>query len=98
MQLRRLDEARNVAPGSISNPKIAYKLLNKMNNPIPIAGPANVANTTITNDLAAITLTPHYYKKTANPYKKFTQPFVHIPLARRIMLPAGFETLFFAKL
>ena len=98
MQLLRLDEARNVAPSSTSDPKSAYKLLNKMNNPIPIAGPAKVANTTITNDLAAITLTPHYYKKTANPYKKFTQPFVHIPLARRIMLPAGFETLFFAKL
>lgn len=98
MQLRRLDEARNVAPGSTSNPKIAYKLLNKTNNPIPIAGPAKVANTTITNDLAAITLTLHYYKKTANPHKKFTQPFVHIPLARRIMLRAGFETLFFAKL
>lgn len=61
-----VNATESTASGPTSSQTTHQRLLNKTNNPIPIAGPAKVANTTMTNDLAAITLTPHYYKRTAN--------------------------------
>jgi hypothetical protein len=45
----------------LRDPLVCHKVCNRTNNPTPIAGPSNVARTTITNDFATIThpaLTP----------------------------------------
>lgn len=50
-------------------PGLDHRLLKSTNNPMPTAGPAKVAKTTITNDFAAMVLTPHY-KQECGPTEK----------------------------